>query len=91
MNKNEPISLPDTMRRIERMFIIRALDLVDGKVSHAAPLLGLSHQTLLAKINTRHTDLVNYRSPIYPRKTSIETKRRNQQKRRNRKKGGKRR
>ncbi|HEU5460595.1 MAG TPA: hypothetical protein VFU83_08870, partial [Pyrinomonadaceae bacterium] len=46
---------------------------VNGSVTHAASLLGVSYQRLARIIETRHADLMTERSPIHrrPRRSFI--------------------
>jgi hypothetical protein len=48
----------------ERSLIKRALAKVDGIVTHAASLLGLSHQGLAYIIDARHKDLLKDRTAV---------------------------
>jgi tetratricopeptide (TPR) repeat protein len=52
----------------ESSLIKDALVRVNGSVTQAATLLGLSHQGLAYIIRTRHKELLTVRSPIKPRK-----------------------
>jgi tetratricopeptide (TPR) repeat protein len=60
----EPCNLRQAVLDYERSLIKRALTKVDGSVTHAASLLGLSHQGLAYIIDARHLDLLTERSPI---------------------------
>ena len=71
------ISFPDEVLKFERGLIKTALIEVNGSVTHAASLLGISYQRLARIIETRHADLMKDRRPIHrrPRKSLIrETK-----------------
>lgn len=62
----------DEVQRYEALLIERALRKANGKVSHAAQLLGLeNHQTLIFILNGRHKDLLPNRKPAIPRRRSI--------------------
>ena len=64
--------LQQAVLEYERCLIKQALAKVNGSVTHAASLLGLSHQGLAYVIESRHKDLLKERSPIRrrPRKQS---------------------
>lgn len=51
----------------ERSMIKQALAQANGRVTHAASLLGLSYQGLAYIIGARHKDLLKERTPIRPR------------------------
>ena len=55
----------------EREMITKALAQTNGRVTHAAGLLGLSYQALSYIIDTRHKDLLKARSPVRRRKRKI--------------------
>jgi transcriptional regulator with PAS, ATPase and Fis domain len=55
----------------ERTLIQRALELSNGHINGAAQLLGLSHQTLSQKIQTKHPSLLSVRCPPRLRRPSI--------------------
>jgi tetratricopeptide (TPR) repeat protein len=61
----------DEIHRYEALLIERALREADGKVSRAAKLLHVNHQTLIFIINNRHKDLLPGRKPAVPRRRSI--------------------
>jgi tetratricopeptide (TPR) repeat protein len=67
----EPCNLRQAVVDYERSLIKRALAKVDGSVTHAASLLGLSHQGLAYIIDARHKDLLKERTPVHrrPRKS----------------------
>src|SRR5947207_1514476 len=51
---------------------VRALKDAGGVVTRAAQLLGFKHHnSLISRINKRHTNLLQARSPVLPRKRSI--------------------
>ncbi|MDQ3744342.1 MAG: response regulator [Acidobacteriota bacterium] len=65
-------NLPREVRRYERLIIERALKDAGGRVSRAAHLLGFKHHnSLISRINKRHSALLASRSPIIPRKQGI--------------------
>jgi CheY-like chemotaxis protein len=65
-------SLTREVCRYERLIIKRALKDAGGMVSQAARMLGFRHHnSLIVRINKRHTDLLASRSPIFPRKQSV--------------------
>lgn len=64
-------SLPRELRRYERLIIEQALKDVGGVVSRAAHLLGFRHHnSLITRINKKHTLLLRSRSPVLPRRRS---------------------
>ncbi|HEV7681926.1 MAG TPA: tetratricopeptide repeat protein [Pyrinomonadaceae bacterium] len=63
----QPCNLKQAMLDCERSLIRQALARVDGSVTHAASLLGLSHQGLGYIIDARHKDLIKERSPVHRR------------------------
>jgi CheY-like chemotaxis protein/tetratricopeptide (TPR) repeat protein len=67
----ENFSLRDAVRRYEKRIIERALADAGGVVTHAAHLLGYSHNTLIKKLNSRHPELLSQRTPIKPRRRSL--------------------
>jgi DNA-binding NtrC family response regulator len=60
-------SLSRAVKEFEEHYITVALKEAGGMVSRAAQLLGLSHQNLSTKLQTRHRNLVHARKP--PRKS----------------------
>lgn len=56
--------LQDRMLKYERTLIRQALAQANGRVTHAASLLGMSYQGLSYIIETRHKDLLKERSPV---------------------------
>jgi two-component system, chemotaxis family, chemotaxis protein CheY len=65
-------SLSRELRRYERLIIERALKDAGGVVTRAAHLLGFRHHnSLISRINQRHTLLLRSRSPVLPRKRSV--------------------
>ncbi|MDQ2975626.1 MAG: tetratricopeptide repeat protein [Acidobacteriota bacterium] len=60
----KPCDLQDRILRYERTMIKQALAQANGRVTHAASLLGLSYQGLCYIIATRHKDLLKERSPV---------------------------
>jgi hypothetical protein len=59
--------MQQTILKHEGSLIKEALLQVNGSVTHAASLLGLSHQGLAYVIQTRHKELLKDRSPIHRR------------------------
>ena len=64
-------NLKEEVLRFEGDLIRRALEAANGSVTHAARLLGLSHQGLAAIIQGRHKELLSARTPIQKRRRSI--------------------
>ena len=56
--------LQDKMLKYERSIIRKALAQSNGSVTHAASLLGLTHQGLAYVIQSRHPDLLKQRTPV---------------------------
>ncbi len=67
----EGLSLPEEVRLYEERLIERALKEARGRITHAARLLGLSHQTLTAILESRHKRLLQMRTPAQRRRRSI--------------------
>jgi tetratricopeptide (TPR) repeat protein len=63
----KPRDLRRAVLEYERSMIKQALARADGKVSHAASMLGLSHQGLAYVIDSRHKDLLTERTPVHRR------------------------
>jgi tetratricopeptide (TPR) repeat protein len=67
-NKLEPVFKPCNLRqeilRFESTLIKRALVTANGRITKAAALLGMSHQSLSLIISTRHPELLSVRSPV---------------------------
>ena len=61
---NKPYNLEEEVLKFERVRISEALAKVNGKVTHAARLLGLNYQKLAYIIETRHPDLLKKRTPV---------------------------
>jgi tetratricopeptide (TPR) repeat protein len=64
-------TLPRAMHDCEARLIREALDATQGIVSHAAKRLGVPHQTLVHALNTRHQDLLSFRTPAQRRRKSL--------------------
>jgi len=64
-------SLVEEVRLYEERLITRALKESHGKVTTAARMLGLRHQTLIAILESRHGELLQLRTPVQPRRRSI--------------------
>lgn len=60
--------LPEEVLKFERALISQMLARVNGKVSYAAKLLGVSYQRLASIIETRHKDLLKERTPVRRRR-----------------------
>lgn len=56
----ENFSLPEAVRNFEGEVILKALNEADGRVTRAAKLLGMSHQSLSLILHQRHKDLQQY-------------------------------
>jgi tetratricopeptide (TPR) repeat protein len=68
-------TLRDEVLHFERILIKRALEEAKGVPTQAARLLGLTHQTFLAKLETKHKDLSVVRAvPPKQRRRSLITK-----------------
>jgi len=67
----KPLDLDQRLLECEHDTIKQALIQSDGKVSHAAKLVGKSYQGLGKMIETKHPDLIPLRTPVRrrPRKT----------------------
>jgi tetratricopeptide (TPR) repeat protein len=61
---NKGWCLPEEVLRFERGLISQALAKVNGSVTYAAKLLGVSYQRLAYILETRHKDLLKERTPI---------------------------
>lgn len=71
----EGFSFKREVRKIEKALIERALRDAGGSVSKAARLLGFKHhQSLIAIINSRHTDLREKRSAVRKRRKHLFSK-----------------
>jgi tetratricopeptide (TPR) repeat protein len=64
-------SLYGAVNEFEAKLIGQALDQAGGSVTKAARILGLSHQTLIAILGTRHKALAAKRTPVQKRLKSI--------------------
>lgn len=60
----KPGDLQQRVLDVERETIRRALAQANGRVTHAASLLGMSYQALCYIIEARHKDLLKERSPV---------------------------
>jgi hypothetical protein len=65
---NQPRNVKQDLLSIEREMIRKALAEVNGSVTHAASLLGMSYQGLAYLIKSRHPDLLKERSPVHHRR-----------------------
>jgi tetratricopeptide (TPR) repeat protein len=61
---NKRHDLDAEVKKYEHDLISEALAKVGGKVSHAADLLNVNHQSLALTIETKHPDLLNERTPV---------------------------
>lgn len=61
---NKSYDLEEEVLKFERGRISEALAKVNGKVTHAAKLLGLNYQKLAYIIETKHPDLLKKRTPV---------------------------
>ena len=64
-------SLSEEVRRYEGTLIKMALDVTEGHITHAARLLGTTHQGLAYILQGRHKDLLHARKPVRKRRRSI--------------------
>lgn len=56
---------------VERGIFARALALNGGGVSHAAAMLGMSHQNFAGRLQSRHPELQGARKPAVPRRHTV--------------------
>jgi tetratricopeptide (TPR) repeat protein len=68
---DKDFSLNKVMSDLEAEFIEQALKEGGGSVTEAARKLGIRHQTLAARLKTRHKALADKRTPVKNRKQSI--------------------
>ena len=64
-------TLPGAVHEFEDRLIERALEESGGSITHAARLLGLTHQTLNSILNKRHEQLSAKRKPVQKRLKSV--------------------
>ncbi|HYE66125.1 MAG TPA: diguanylate cyclase, partial [Pyrinomonadaceae bacterium] len=64
-------SLEEEVRRYEGRLIQLALDAVQGRITHTARLLGITHQSLSFILNGRHKGLLSARKPARRRRSSV--------------------
>jgi tetratricopeptide (TPR) repeat protein len=57
-------SLSEEIQLLEHELIKHALENADGSVTRAAKSLGISYQELHYMLNTRHKDLLQFRTPV---------------------------
>ena len=69
---NKRYDLEKEVSRFERELISETLAMVNGKVTHAAKILGVGYQRLAHMIERKHPDLLKKRTPVRrrPRKTA---------------------
>lgn len=60
-------SLPDAIHAYERELILKALSEVGGRITKAARLLGVTHQSLSQILRQRHNDLIQFSIQRRPR------------------------
>ena len=67
----KPHDLDQKLLEYEHELVRQALIQSDGKITHAAKLLGRTYQGLAHMIETKHPDLIENRTPVHrrPRKT----------------------
>jgi tetratricopeptide (TPR) repeat protein len=68
-------TLRKAIHKYEKEIIRQALRDSEGSVTHAAGVLGVTHQSLIYLLQNRHRDLLLERKPAVPRKKSIIKKR----------------
>ncbi|HEV7745768.1 MAG TPA: helix-turn-helix domain-containing protein [Pyrinomonadaceae bacterium] len=61
---NKQYHLPEEVLKFERSLISQTLAKVNGSITSAAKLLGVSHQRLAYILETRHKDLFKERTPV---------------------------
>ena len=61
---NKHLDLAEEVLKFERGLISQALVKVNGKVTHAAKLLGVGYQTLAHMIERKHPELLKERTPV---------------------------
>lgn len=61
---NKSLNLAKEVLKFEHDLISETLVKVNGKVTHAAKLLGVGYQTLAHMIETKHPDLLKKRTPV---------------------------
>jgi DNA-binding NtrC family response regulator len=64
-------SLEEEVRLYESSLIRLALDAAKGQLTHAARLLGITHQGLAFILNGRHKELLGERKPAHRRRISL--------------------
>ncbi|HEX8652382.1 MAG TPA: sigma 54-interacting transcriptional regulator [Pyrinomonadaceae bacterium] len=69
-------SLSEEVKHYEGSLIQMALDAAQGHVTHAAHMLGVTHQGLAYILEGRHKDLLHARKPVRRRRRSIIKKKR---------------
>ena len=70
-NQNRPGDLQEKILKYEGALIKLAVAEVNGSVTHAASILGMSYQSLSYIIESRHTELLKDRTPIRRRPQKI--------------------
>ncbi|MGI8836698.1 MAG: helix-turn-helix domain-containing protein [Pyrinomonadaceae bacterium] len=64
---NKSCRLPDEVLKFERELIRNTLAKVNGSITHASKLLGVSYQRLGYVIESRHKELLKERTPVHRR------------------------
>jgi transcriptional regulator with PAS, ATPase and Fis domain len=64
-------TLRDVLQNYEAKLIKQALQRAGGTVTHAARLLGISHQNLIYLLKNRHRALLKERTPAVRRRRNI--------------------
>jgi tetratricopeptide (TPR) repeat protein len=72
---NKHYNLEEEVLKFERGLISQTLAKVNGKVTHAAKLLGVGYQRLAHMIETKHPDLIAKRTPVRHRPKKTERRR----------------
>lgn len=70
ITSTKSLTLKQRVRCYEAAVIRRALIAANGSVSRAARDLGTDHQNLCNILNTRHQELLPFRTPITTRRKS---------------------
>jgi tetratricopeptide (TPR) repeat protein len=68
---NKTCHLPKEVLKFEHELIRTTLAKVDGSITHAARLLGVSYQRLGYVIDSRHKDLIKERRPVHRRARKV--------------------
>jgi DNA-binding NtrC family response regulator len=68
---DEGFTLYSAVHELEARYIEQALEAAGGSVTHAARLLGIRHQSFIAMLKARHSQLMTRRTPVEKRLRSI--------------------